>query len=129
MVSRSLNQKLMWKLIYQALNGYALVQICHLYSTCISQLIQNHSLAIFFFFRILKRIFSSVLPEFFTPQVMLNWKSWMVKQQQLWDPLVYQQNPSISTELSLPRPQLSHPSQPFRFQIVPGKTCRMTFKS
>ena len=28
----------------------------------------------------------------------------MVKQQQLWDPLVYQQNPSFSSEMPFPRP-------------------------
>ena len=66
-------------------------------------IIQNHALAANFFSDIENK-FALVLPEFFTPQVMLNWKSWMVKQQQLWDPLVYQQNPSFSSEMPLPRP-------------------------
>ena len=35
-----------------------------------------------------------VLSEFIPPQGMLNWKSWMGKQQQLEDQLVYQQNHS-----------------------------------
>ena len=60
--------------------------------------IQNHAIAAKFFSDIENK-FALVLPEFFTPQVMLNWKSWMVKQQQLWDPLVYQQNPSFSSEM------------------------------
>ena len=90
----------------RASNGYPLFQICHLFCTCILQNARSFRTLTYnkllLFLQLLNK--TVVLSEFFPPQGMLNWKSWMGKQQQLELRSIGLSTKPFSSELTLARP-------------------------